>query len=87
MRYQSYICKQVEFIIYMNIQTLVQTAKNERLILNTNNTFSFGDDDNDYMSQFLETIFYIIVNPRGLAKDCRLGDYDTSTTLLVDAIH
>ena len=74
MRYQSYICKQVEFIIYMNIQTLVQTAKNERLILNTNNTFSFGDDDNDYMSQFLETIFYIIVNPRGLAKDFRLGD-------------
>lgn len=74
MRYQSYICKQVEFIIYMNIQTLVQTAKNERLILNTNNTFSFGDDDNDYMSQFLETIFYFIVNPRGLAKDCRLGD-------------
>ena len=74
MRYQSHICKQVEFIIYMNIQTLVQTAKNERLILNTNNTFSFGDDDNDYMSQFLETIFYFIVNPRGLAKDCRLGD-------------
>ena len=74
MRYQSYICKQVEFIIYMNIQTLVQTAKNERLILNTNNTFSFRDDDNDYMSQFLETIFYIIVNPRGLAKDFRLGD-------------
>ena len=74
MRYQSYICKQVEFIIYTNIQTLVQTAKNERLILNTNNTFSFGDDDNDYMSQFLETIFYFIVNPRGLAKDCRLGD-------------
>ena len=63
MRYQSYICKLVEFIIYMNIQTLVQTAKNERLILNTNNTFSFGDDDNDYMSQFLETIFYCIVNP------------------------
>ena len=28
---------------------MVQTAKNERLILNTNNTFSFGDDDNDYM--------------------------------------
>ena len=74
MRYQSYVCKQVEFIIYMNIQTLVQTAKNERLILNTNNTFSFGDDDNDYMSQFFETIFYIIVNPRGLAKDFRLGD-------------
>ena len=74
MRYQSYICKQVESIIYMNIQTLVQTAKNERLILNTNNTFAFGDDDNDYMSQFLETIFYFIVNPRGLAKDCRLGD-------------
>ena len=74
MRYQSYICKQVEFITYMNIQTLVQTAKNERLILNTNNTFSFGDDDNDYMSQFLETIFYIIANPRGLAEDCRLGD-------------
>ena len=74
MRYQSYICKPVEFIIYMNIQTLVQTAKNERLILNTNNTFSFGDDDNDYMSQFLETIFYFIVNPRGLAKDCRLCD-------------
>ena len=74
MRYQSYICKPAEFIIYMNIQTLVQTAKNERLILNTNNTFSFGDDDNDYMSQFLETIFHITVNPRGLAKDCRLGD-------------